>query len=90
MDLVIGTRVQAKYAPQHRGTVTDVEQGHRFTITYDGHGRLKGEPRARVNFAWIAADLFVPPGTEEIREVEDTRLDIPEALARKYGIWSAD
>ncbi len=94
----IGQRVQIKHCPEHTGTISKIEPGHSFVITYDkrdAEGALEprkhGEPHVRHRFSMSEAGRFVPEGSVKIRVVPDVeRLDIPAALAKKYGIGEPD
>lgn len=70
IDLTPGQRVQLKYAPERKGTVTRVSNGT-FAVTFDGHGRKSGVPRQRYSYQWSCASNFEDETFEEVRILED-------------------
>lgn len=81
-----GQRVQPRFSPENRGTVTAINPGHSFRVSYDSHNHRRGQPRMRAVFLWHDCHLFDPAGTEEIRIAESDHIEIPAALAERYGI----
>ena len=82
----VGQRVQLRYSlEQFKGTVTRVSKDG-FRVQFDDESRKVGQPRTRSVFKWNQDHLFVPEGSAEVRVVEDSRLDIPAELLKRYGI----
>ena len=88
----IGQRVQQMYAPQNRGTVSQLTSSE-FLVTYDWPAselpRKRGQPRERYRYSISQAANFVDESNEEVRllETDDTGLDIkiPAELLKVYG-----
>jgi hypothetical protein len=57
--LRLNDRVYQKYNPWQTGTVTGLEPGARFTVTYDFHDRKKRQPRSRVTYGITCQELFL-------------------------------
>jgi hypothetical protein len=81
-----GDRVQLRYCPEHRGTIGRITADGVFRVVWDTPGRKPGQERERSRFKANQEYLFVPEGTEEVRTMEDSRLDIPRELLKRYGI----